>query len=297
MPSLRDETLSFISRQFLQQVAVKSFQFALPSVRSNAKTAHEEYKVVCDLEVQHEIYDKLCSPACRFKRPSLDYIERFLKKLVQLLENLQADIDDDMISFMIFAMANRSDGRGLFGTVMTAQFGPVTYILNNKVNFNTDDQYIIIHEDRNVISGFGTTGYRTWEAGLALGEYIMSQRQTSNPKVDVVGKRIFELGTGTGFVSLLCGKLGAAKVVGSDGFEDVVLRFRQNVEDNKLGNVVETRVFKWGNSSGYDSGNALERECREAEYKYTDPVDLILGADITFDAEMCEPLVKSLDTL
>ncbi|KAK9368560.1 hypothetical protein V1509DRAFT_639680 [Lipomyces kononenkoae] len=295
MPSLRDETVSFISRQFFQQVTVRSFQFALPSVRSNAATEQEQYEIVCDSEVQHELYVKLCDTQYPFERPSLDYMANFLQKFVQLLERLRADIDDDLISFMIFAIAN-TGSKFSVRPVTTPQFGPVTYVLNNKVNFKDDEQYITINESRNMISGYGTTGYRTWEAALALGEYIMCQQRetTKPPLVDVVGKRIFELGAGTGFLSLLCGKLGAAKVAGSDGFEDVLLRLRQNVEENKLGNVVETRVFKWGNSSGDDTGNILERESREAEYEYTDPVDLILGADITFDAEICELLSSSV---
>ncbi|KAK9347969.1 putative methyltransferase-domain-containing protein [Lipomyces starkeyi] len=294
MRSLKEETISFIRRQFLQQVPARSFQFVLPAVASIANTEREKFEIVSDLEVQHELYVELCESDTRFKRPPRDYIGGVVKKLVLLLEHLQVDIDDDIISYMLFAMAN-TKSQVYFKAPTTPQFGAVTYLLGEEVN--CDDEYITIQENRNVISGSGTTGYRTWEAALALGEYILSQRHTEHSDVDVVGKRILEVGAGTGFVSLLCGKLGAAKVFGTDGYEDIVLRLRRNIEDNKLANVVETRVYKWGNSSGDDTGHVLERESREADYKYTDPVDLILGADITFDAEICELLVKSLDIL
>ncbi|KAK9373782.1 putative methyltransferase-domain-containing protein [Lipomyces chichibuensis] len=294
MRSLKEETISFIRRQFLQQVGAKLFQFALPSVASIATTEREKYEIVSDLEVQHELYIELCESDNRFKRPPIDYIGGVVKRLVLLLEHLQVDISDDIISYMLFAMAN-TKSQIYFKAPTTPQFGEVTYLFGKEANW--DDKYITIQENRNVISGFGTTGYRTWEAALALGEYILSQKQTEHSEVDVVGKRILEVGAGTGFVSLLCGKLGAAKVFGTDGFEDIVLRLRRNIEDNELGNVVETRVYKWGNSSGDDSGHLLERESREADYKYTESVDLILGADITFDTEICELLVKSLDIL
>ncbi|KAK9356605.1 putative methyltransferase-domain-containing protein, partial [Lipomyces doorenjongii] len=293
MRSLKEETISFIRRQFLQQVPAKSFQFVLPSV-AIANTEREKYEIVCDLEVQHGLYVELCESDNQFQRPPIDYIGGVLKKLVLLLEHLQVDIDDDIISYMLFAMAN-TKSHVYFKAPTTPQFGAVTYLLGEEVNW--DDEYIMIQENRNMISGFGTTGYRTWEAALALGEYMLSQRQTEHSKVDVVGKRILEVGAGTGFVSLLCGKLGAAKVFGTDGFEDIVLRLRRNIEDNKLGNIVETRVYKWGNSSGDDAGHVLERESWVADYKFTASIDLILGADITFDAEMCELLVKSLDIL
>jgi predicted nicotinamide N-methyase len=207
----------------------------------------------------------------------------FIQHLVSIVL-VQVDIDDDIISYMLFAMAN-TKSQVYFKAPTTPQFGAVTYLLGEEVN--CDDEYITIQENRNVISGFGTTGYRTWEAALALGEYILSQRHTEHSDVDVVGKRILEVGAGTGFVSLLCGKLGAAKVFGTDGYEDIVLRLRRNIEDNKLANVVETRVYKWGNSSGDDTGHVLERESREADYKYTDPVDLILGADIVSSILCC----------
>ncbi|KAK9322927.1 putative methyltransferase-domain-containing protein [Lipomyces orientalis] len=299
MPSLQKETISFITRQFLQQVPVRSFQFALPSVASKAKSEHEKYEILCELEVQHELYFELCGPCSRFEPPSKEYITAFVKKIVLLLEHLKVEIDSDMICYMLSAIGN-TDSQGYFRPASTPQFGPVTYLLDEHARFDDElNDSIMIQESRNLISGFGTTGNRTWEAALALGEYILSQRQLAHRKVDVAGKRILEVGAGTGFVSMLCGKLGAAKVFATDGHEDVVLRLRQNIEANKLSNVVETRVYKWGNSSGNDTGHAHERESREADYKCkcTDPIDLILGADITFDAEICELLVASLDTL
>lgn len=140
----------------------------------------------------------------------------------------------------------------------------------------------MITETRNMISGYGTTGFRTWEAALALGEYVLKERLLPQQQrtLDVFGKRVLELGAGTGFASILCGKLGCKVAVATDGFENVVLGIRAILEFNNVFEVVETRIYKWGNSSGIDTGHALEKESREAEYVFNDPVDLIIGADI-----------------
>ncbi|KAK9466179.1 nicotinamide N-methyltransferase-like protein, partial [Lipomyces arxii] len=132
-------------------------------------------------------------------------------------------------------------------------------------------------ESRNVISGKGTTGYRTWEAAFSLSEYLIQYPDT------VLGKRVLELGTGTGFVSLVVGKLDcAANITATDGFEEVLLYMRRAVHSNNLENSIQTRILKWG---------------LEAEYTYTDPVDIILGADLTFDPAACTLLADTLNLL
>lgn len=63
-----------------------------------------------------------------------------------------------------------------------------------------------------ILSG-GTTGNRTWEAALHLGSFLASPAGEALVK----GKRVIELGAGTGFLSLFCARhLGVQSVVATD---------------------------------------------------------------------------------
>ncbi|KAK7202892.1 hypothetical protein BZA70DRAFT_86346 [Myxozyma melibiosi] len=274
-------TISLIERQFLQLVPASRFQFALPS---SATSAEIKYDAVCDLEVQQEVYSRVLEPAeGRGIAPA--YIVAIVKAMVAVIENAGEEVDGDVFMLMINLLRHP--------TPPVPPPGPVTYKFL--------DTSITITETRNLISGYGTTGFRTWEASLALGEYIISQHllpSTSPDRaLDLSSKRVLELGAGTGFASILCAKLGSRLAVATDGFEEVVLRMRGILESNQVEELVETRVYKWGNSSGIETGSVLEKESREEEYVYNEPVDLILGADITFDAEGCNLLVSSFDQL
>lgn len=77
---------------------------------------------------------------------------------------------------------------------------------------------ITTFESRGLIYGSGSTGFRTWEAALHLGTYLSSVSSDGSSVVSVRGKRVVELGAGTGFLSLLCQKfLGSDRVLMTDG--------------------------------------------------------------------------------
>lgn len=75
------------------------------------------------------------------------------------------------------------------------------------------ERRINILENRGVLLASGTTGNRTWEASLHLGSFL----STPPGKALVHGKRVIELGSGTGFLSLFCARyLGVKSVVATD---------------------------------------------------------------------------------
>jgi SAM-dependent methyltransferase len=77
----------------------------------------------------------------------------------------------------------------------------------------TTERTVTILESRGLILSGGTTGNRTWEAALHLGSFLASPAGEAL----VHGKRVIELGAGTGFLSLFCAKhLGARGVVATD---------------------------------------------------------------------------------
>lgn len=137
-------------------------------------------------------------------------------------------------------------------------------------------------ENRSLISAVGTTGFRTWEAALHLGQYLCE-----NPSI-VAGKRILELGAGTGYLSILCARhLGCAHAVASDGSRDVVASLPDNLLLNGLqgsGRASAMRM-RWGQALA-----AADTEPR----KGGQAVDVVLGADITYDRASMPALVGTL---
>lgn len=151
--------------------------------------------------------------------------------------------------------------------------------------------HIDILENRLLIAAGGTTGLRTWEAALHLGQFLCANSSL------VVGKRVLELGAGTGYLSIVCAKyLDAAHVTASDGAEEVV----DNLPDNFALNdtpwsysaspdtVISPKLLKWG--------HALVGT-EEAEWNGGRKVDLIIGADITYDQKAIPSLVATLTEL
>lgn len=87
-------------------------------------------------------------------------------------------------------------------------------------------------------------------------------------------KNVFELGAGTGFVSILCAKhLGAKHVTATDGDEAVIEALKENLFLNGLDDEakVNASVLRWG--------RALKDSWVEEEFEDW-PYDVILGADI-----------------
>lgn len=142
-------------------------------------------------------------------------------------------------------------------------------------------KYITILENRSLLSAGGTTGLRTWEAALHLGQYLCE-----NPVV-VQGKRLLELGAGTGYLSILCAKyLGAEHIIATDGSDDVVNNMPDNLFLNELQgseNIVATPL-NWG--------WALVGT-EEDRWNGGRPLDVVLGADITYDKTIIRPLVNT----
>ncbi|KAL5379155.1 hypothetical protein DPSP01_008604 [Paraphaeosphaeria sporulosa] len=152
---------------------------------------------------------------------------------------------------------------------------------NNTVNDNS----VTLLESRSVISSSGTTGLRTWEAALLLGQFLSSDRGSAM----VRDKRVLELGAGTGMLSILCAKhLGVSGIVSTDGDEAVVDAIKTNVFLNELDAsriTVNTAALKWGRP--LNGSTFLE------DYGMDVP-EVLLGADVTYDSTIIPALVSSM---
>ena len=130
---------------------------------------------------------------------------------------------------------------------------------------------VYLMEQPSLLVGKGTTGLRTWEASFVLAEWVLAQD-------DMEGKRILELGAGTGLVGIIAAKLGA-KVTMTDGSEAVIERLPHNAGCNK--EVIEAKVLWWG-----EDDDLLDRDW-----------DLVIGADITYDDEVCASLAETYSSV
>jgi predicted nicotinamide N-methyase len=139
---------------------------------------------------------------------------------------------------------------------------------------SSGERTVTLLEARSVISSSGTTGLRTWEAALLLGSYLVSE----GGRASVRGKRLFELGAGTGMLSILCAKyLDIAGIVATDGDEAVVDAIKTNLFLNGLdvndisGCQVRTAALKWGYH--------VDATTFSEDYGMEVP-DVLIGADV-----------------
>lgn len=167
-------------------------------------------------------------------------------------------------------------------------------IISQSTDDDDDDDCLVLYESPSVLAADGTTGHKTWEAALALGDALLSsattsaQTQTPARTPLVAGKRVLELGAGTGFLSLLCARLGAAHVFATDGSEAMVNLMRTNVANNAGVEKVMTCRTLWFGPNDNDDDDGLE---------VYDGVRVILGADVTYDESILAPLCHTMAAL
>lgn len=152
----------------------------------------------------------------------------------------------------------------------------------NIISDHKEDPTVTLLERPHLISGSLTTGFRTWEAALHLGSYLL----TPSGKAIISGKNILELGAGTGFLSLMAAKhLDAKHVTVTDGDEGVVEALKENfflndLEEGEEGRV-GTSVLRWGRGV---KGTWVEEDCEAWPY------DLVVGADIVWTRSLIDSL-------
>jgi len=199
-----------------------------------------------------------------------------------LLTHREQGISDDLMT----SLANLLSLRLPPEAVAVQQRCYVTYHLSHLARDGRDpDAHITLLESRTLLSAGGTTGLRTWEAGLHLGQYLCANTDL------IENKRVLELGTGTGYLGVLCAKyLGAEHVLASDGSEDVINNLPDTFYLNGLqgASCISPMELKWGHA-------LLGTE--EASWNGGRRVDVVLGSDITYDARAVPSLVATLEEL
>ncbi|KAI5897764.1 uncharacterized protein SCHCODRAFT_02490195 [Schizophyllum commune H4-8] len=156
-------------------------------------------------------------------------------------------------------------------------------------------QTVTLRESRTTIQD-GTTGLRTWLASLVLSKYLINEPDL------IANKRILELGSGIGFLGIICASVQLLNQITenapaphlwlTDVNDDVLARCKANVQlpcnlSSDHPNV-HYRNLDW-----VEFDQSTSRTAALADMDVLDE-DVILGADIVFDPSLIEPLVTVL---
>lgn len=241
-------------------------------------------------DVQQDIYHRLFAADADAAPRKPRFQLRVLKELV---DRIQASISDDeaddyeVADELMDRLGHLVSTPLLPEAVETQKKSIVTY----RLSLLPSPACVDILENRSLIAAGGTTGLRTWEAGLHLGQFLCANSSL------VEGKRVLELGAGTGYLSILCAKyLGATHVTASDGAEEVVDSLPDNLVLNRVTwkfnsstpGLVSPKLLKWGHA-------LLGTE--EAEWNRGQKVDVVIAADVTYDSRVVPTLVATLTEL
>jgi predicted nicotinamide N-methyase len=116
-----------------------------------------------------------------------------------------------------------------------------------------------------------------WASGFALAEAVLADRAA------VAGKRTLELGCGLG-VTATAALIAGATLTANDCFDEALLYCRFNTLRN-TGYAPETLLADW------------RQPAQHARLAGAGPFDLLLAADVLYDAEDVEPLLALLPSL
>jgi len=119
----------------------------------------------------------------------------------------------------------------------------------------------------------GVAGF-VWDAAVVLSKYLSLKRDI------VEGKKVLELGAGTGLVGIVCHKLGAKTVLSTD-HSDVIHVTEGNFQLNKIDKECVSPL-NWGEDISRFS--AID-------------FDVIIGADIIYIEETFSHLLKTITEL
>lgn len=153
----------------------------------------------------------------------------------------------------------------------------------NEVTYSIRNQHICIQEQRNVLSGQGGTGRRTWEAALALCEYLaghVDELATLPADIPAEVPHFCELGAGTGLSGLFLAKYGLRATL-TDGDDFVVQQLHHTIEANDLEEICFAERLFWGKDHP-QQGQGLDM--------YTH----VIAADVTYDPSIAPDLTECL---
>lgn len=123
-------------------------------------------------------------------------------------------------------------------------------------------------------------GGALWDAGIELGDFLVSRVGGFQ------GSKVVELGSGTGHVAIVAAALGAALSIATDLPGEPLELLQANCERNS-----ETAASCIAMPLDWNSEADAEAVRTTAG---SSGVDFIIGADVSYLDEFCEPLLKTI---
>ena len=126
----------------------------------------------------------------------------------------------------------------------------------------------------------GRTGVFLWNSGLLLTRLLdkINERDSSFLR----GRTVLELGMGVGLSSIAAVKMGAGKVIATDGNEEVLQLARENIKKNAEGDNIQVQKLMWGMLNAMD---------------FYDEVDVVIGSDLTYNSGTWKLLAETVSTV
>ncbi|MCJ1409024.1 hypothetical protein MMC19_003101 [Ptychographa xylographoides] len=241
--------------------------------------------VIRSPDVQADMFATIFQDEILPRSPPDRYKIRVLKKLVATIEAAFVDPEEDEILDDLVECLGQLMSRSQVSPTIAAQ--KKSFVTYTMPIIMEHAPVIITLEARALLASSGTTGLRTWEAALRLATFLSIEEGTQLVK----NKNIIELGAGTGLLSILCTKyLGSKFVLATDGSGEVVDDMATNVFINGLedSDKLETAGLAWGHAlvDGVEQRFDGDRK-----------LDIILGADLTYDQGSIMPLVSTIQDL
>ncbi|XP_054900912.1 uncharacterized protein LOC129369492 isoform X2 [Poeciliopsis prolifica] len=141
------------------------------------------------------------------------------------------------------------------------------------------DIYHYVGKDIVIYESIDSFGAMMWPAALALCSFLDNNRDT----VDLRGKRVLELGAGTGLVAIVASLLGAS--VTATDLPEILGNLQANLMRNTRGlcrHTPQVAPLPWG----YD----LESTYPSSVYKY----DYVLAADVVYHHDFLDELLVTM---
>lgn len=226
------------------------------------------------------------------------YQEAFVKRLMQVLkdhEELHDDIYDSLCGQL--AKVRVSDatatataaGADSSAAAPTSPTSPTSSSYAYKHYLLQPDTHITLRESISFVSE-GTTGLCTWEAALALADYLLEHADSL-----LRGKNILELGAGAGLIGILLKqralKLAAGQVLLTDGSAACV----QLMRDNIVLNFKETSQNANNDDELPQCAQLRWHEVNQFPWTQYATPELLLAADVIYDDSQFGPLLRALD--
>ncbi|GLA77756.1 protein fam86a [Aspergillus tubingensis] len=298
-------SLSLLTAQYFQQLDPHLLTFPEDNHLLHPTTQETIYNTLfSESNAANDHHQPLPPPA---------YRTRVLKRLITKLESLLSNPEEDEINESLLEE---------YSTLLTLpkpssieQAQQLTYITYTAPPEEDDDhdsetnnkrRTILTSESRSAIITAGTTGHRTWEAALHLATYLSS---TAAGKAHIAGKKVLELGAGTGMVSMFCARyLQPEVVVATDRELGLMRQIRDCAGRNGLvgekddGGVFKGWIWEWGRELSRGSGEDDDDDDDDDELQQVGDgekveFDVALGADLIYDIDLVPLLVQTVKSL